>query len=242
MNNALLSDEQDVRRAFRESLILPVLFIGLLFFVHLIKVIFDLRLREWGLYPLHVSGLQGILTAPLVHSGFPHLFSNSSSLLILGVTVMYFYRRVAVSAIGIIYIMTGILVWLFGRQVYHIGASGIVYGLVAFIFWNGIFLRSPLSIILSLLILMMYGSLFLGILPDQEGISWEGHLCGGISGIFASFWFKDELRELQQQQQEDESAKTAFLPPDTFARKRYLPNGRPVQQDVEPPEWYTTST
>ncbi len=244
MNKALSSNEQEVGQAFRESLVLPLLFIGLLVFIHIIQVVFGFHPREWGIYPMHVFGLRGILTYPLVHSGFPHLFSNISALLLLGVTVMYFYKRVAVQTFMIIYLMSGILVWIFGRPVTHIGASGIVYGLVAFLFWNGIFLRSPLAIVLSLLTLMMFGSLFLGILPDQEGISWEGHLCGAIAGIFSSFWFKDELREIQQKQQFSEERKVYFLPRDTFEHKKYTPEGQAIQQDdgFESPEWYTTGT
>ena len=88
---------------------------------------------------------------------------------------------------------------------------------------------------------MMYGGLFLGVLPDQPGISWEGHLFGAVSGIFASFWYKDELHEIQRQQSITYEAKTYFLPRDTFDRKRYDKNGNPTD-GIQPPDWYTTRT
>ncbi len=241
MSNEQTLNELNERQAFRESLILPVLFVALLWLIHLSKIIFGLRLRAWGLYPLHVEGLQGILTAPLVHGSIQHLFSNSIPLLLLGVTTIYFYRRVAIPAIGMIYILTGFAVWVFGRPVYHIGASGVVYGLVAFLFWNGIFLKNRTSLVLSLIVLMMYGSMFLGVLPDQEGISWEGHLFGAFSGIFASLWFKNELQEIQRQQAIPDEAKSYFLPHDTFDKKRYDHDGKSLDL-IDPPDWYTTRT
>jgi len=242
MENYLSLNESNERQAFRESLILPVFFVSLLWIIHIAKVVFDLTwLRYWGIYPMEPNGLPGVITGPLVHGDFPHLLSNSVPLLLLGVTTIYFYRRVAIPAIGMIYLLTGFLVWIFGRQVYHIGASGVVYGLVAFLFWNGIFLRNRTSLVLSLIVLMMYGGLFLGVLPEQPGISWEGHLFGAISGIFASFWYKDDLREIQRQQSVSYEAKTYFLPRDTFDRKRYDKNGHPTD-GIDPPAWYTTRT
>jgi len=241
LENITSYDELNEQRAFRESLILPIVFVALLWLIHLAKIVFNLRLRHWGIYPMQPGGLQGIITGPLVHGDIPHLFSNSVPLLLLGVTTIYFYRRVAIPAIGMIYILTGFAVWIFGRPVYHIGASGIVYGLVAFLFWNGIFLKNRTSLVLSLIVLMMYGGLFLGVLPDQPGISWEGHLFGAFSGVFASFWYKDELREIQRQQTVTHEAKTYFLPRDTFDHKRYDKNGNPTD-GIDPPAWYTTRT
>ena len=92
-----------------------------------------------------------------------------------------------------IYILTGLSVWIFGRRVFHIGASGVVYGLVAFVFWMGIFRRSIKSIILALIVTVLYSGYFFGILPNQEGISWESHLLGGIVGIFTAYWFKEQI-------------------------------------------------
>ncbi|MEK7256482.1 MAG: rhomboid family intramembrane serine protease, partial [Bacteroidota bacterium] len=111
-----------------------------------------------------------------------------------------FYRRVGVRSMIMIYVLTGVAVWLFGRRVYHIGASGVVYGLVSFVFWSGVFRRSLKSIILALIVTFLYSSYFLGILPNQDGISWESHLLGGLVGIFAAYWYKEEI-ELDEQKQ-----------------------------------------
>ena len=101
-----------------------------------------------------------------------------------------------------IWILTGGAVWLMGNffdnetgNFSHIGASGVVYGLVAFVFWNGVFVKSRESIVLALAVLVLYGGMFAGILPDQPGISWESHLFGGLIGIFTAYYYKDDLLE-----------------------------------------------
>ncbi len=174
----------------------------------------------WGIYPRRIWGMTGIITAPLVHGSWGHLASNSAPLFVLTGLTFYFYRKVAARSFTMIYLLTGIAVWLLARPVYHIGASGVVYGLVAFIFWNGIFRRSVRSIVLALLVLLFYAGMFMGVLPDQEGVSWESHLLGSLAGIFTSFWFKSELEEDEQEHHRyvfgDETEKQFFLPGDAF--------------------------
>ena len=147
--------------------------VGIIWLIHLFQVASGIDLGFLGTYPRQVWGLKGILTSPLVHADFPHLISNSVPLFILTSTIFFFYRKVAVRAYLMIYILTGLMVWIFARNVFHIGASGVVYGLVAFIFWLGIFRRSLQSIILALIITLLYSGYFAGILPNQEGISWK---------------------------------------------------------------------
>ncbi|HDZ58524.1 MAG TPA: rhomboid family intramembrane serine protease, partial [Ignavibacteriales bacterium] len=111
-------------------------------------------------------------------------------LLILGWTIFFFYPKVSYRAFIMIYILTDFLVWLFARQVYHIGASGIVYGFVSFLFFSGIFRRDNKSVALALLVTFLYGGLVWGVLPGQEGISWESHLFGAIVGLITAFIFR----------------------------------------------------
>lgn len=186
---------QSIGQRFLESVALPIQFVALLWIIHTIQFILGMDWGYYGLYPREISGLRGILSAPLLHGDWAHLLSNSIPLLMMGSMIMFFYRRVAIPTFVMVYIMTGLLVWLFGRSVYHIGASGVVYGLVAFVFWTGIFRRNIKSIVLSLIVVFYYGSMFLGILPGQEGISWESHLLGAVAGIFTAFWFKNVIEE-----------------------------------------------
>ena len=188
---------------FYEALKYPLVFLAMMWMVHICKEFTDWDFVYGGIFPRRTYGLVGILTAPLIHGDWKHLFSNSIPFLGLSVVCMYFYRNIALKGFTMIYILTGFAVWLLGNffdenihsNVSHIGASGVVYGLVAFVFWNGIFVRSPRAIVLALVVLVLYSGMFEGILPNQPGISWESHLFGGLVGIFTAYFYKGELLE-----------------------------------------------
>ncbi|MDH3269179.1 MAG: rhomboid family intramembrane serine protease [Ignavibacteria bacterium] len=143
-----------------------------------------------GLLPRNFIGLLGIVTSPLIHADFSHLISNTIPLTILGVIIFSFYPKVSYILFIFIYILTGLLVWMFARQVYHIGASGLVYGFVSFLFFSGIFRRDNKSIALALVITFLYGGLVWGMIPGLKGISWESHLFGAITGLLAAYMFR----------------------------------------------------
>jgi membrane associated rhomboid family serine protease len=191
--------------------------------VHLHQSLLDWDPGAFGIMSRRAWGLRGVLTAPLVHGSWEHVFSNIFPLFFLLSLILFFYRKVALSAFLSIYLLTGLAVWLFARPVSHIGASGVVYGLVAFVFWNGIFRRSVRSIVLAVIVMLLYSGMFMGILPRQEGISWESHLFGGLVGILVSYWFRDVL--------EDEEADTP-APYDPFAAERMAGKSYFLQQDV----------
>lgn len=198
----------------------PFFFLLMLWVIHIIKFVTTLPMAALGIYPGRISGLKGIVTAPLIHGDWQHLISNTVPLAALMALIFLFYRRVAVKSFILIYLFTGVAVWLLGRPVYHIGASGVVYGLLSFVFWTGVFRRSFKSIALSLVILVMYSGYFLGIVPGQEGISWESHLYGAIAGIAIAYLFKNivEIDEQPTPQLEDSPADEYFLSRDTFEK------------------------
>lgn len=173
----------------------PLLFVAILWIAHIYKVSFPHGGESLGIYPRDYYGLKGIITAPFSHGDFHHLISNSVPLLVTTTIIFFFYRRVAMISFWLIFLLTGAAVWLFGRSVFHIGASGLVYGLVSFIFWSGVFRRNLKSIILSLVIVVMYSGYFYGILPNQPGISWESHLFGAIVGIYVAYLFKGMIEK-----------------------------------------------
>lgn len=173
-----------------KRLSLPLTFPAVLWVIYLIAVVFSINLSPLGVLPGSFSGMIGILTSPLIHGSFSHLISNTAPLIILGISIFYFYPKSAYRSFVLIYFGTGLLVWLFGREVYHIGASGVVYGYVSFLFFNGLFKKDNKSIALSLLVVFLYGGLVWGILPGLKGISWESHLFGGITGFIAAFIFR----------------------------------------------------
>jgi len=161
-----------------------------LWVIYLITFLFDLDLYKLGILPRNINGLVGIFTSPLIHGGFSHLISNTAPLIFMGLGIFYFYPKVAYKVFSIIYFGTGMLVWTFAREVYHIGASGIIYGFVSFLFFSGIFRKDNRSIALALIVIFLYGGLIWGVLPVVEGVSWESHLSGAIVGIITAFIFR----------------------------------------------------
>jgi len=178
---------------FRRSLVFSIQLTALISLLHVLRVVTNFPPASWGILARDTDGLIVVVFAPLLHGSWGHLFSNIPPLAALTFMLFYFYKRIAWQAFSMIYLLTGVAVWGLGRgDVVHVGASGVVYGLVAFVFWSGIFRRNIKSIILALIVLMYYGSMFVGIFPGKEGISWESHLLGALAGIFAAFWYKNK--------------------------------------------------
>lgn len=153
-----------------------------------------------GLYPRSLSGLKGIITAPFIHSNLEHLSSNSFPLIFLGTMSFYFYPRISKRVLIFLVLMVGAMVWLFARPSFHIGASGIVYGLAAFIFFSGVFRKDIRSYALSLIILFLYGGIVEGLMPNQIGVSWESHLAGAVSGGILAYIYRNTDRDEQIQE------------------------------------------
>lgn len=151
---------------------------------------FNLNLYRFGVFPRSISGLKGILFYPFIHGSVEHLFNNSIPLLVLTTCLFYFYRPIAFQTFGLIYILSGIWIWISARENYHIGASGILYGLAAFLFFSGIIRKEKRVIALSMLVAFLYGGMVWGVLPIQERISWEGHLWGSVAGAVLAWLFR----------------------------------------------------
>ncbi len=228
--SSIIDSETDslqlTRRHLLESLRFPFIAVVFLWLVHFLQVANEFDPGAYGIMSRRAWGLRGIVTAPLIHGSWKHLISNTVPLFVLTFIALYFYRKVAMRAFWLIYFLTGAAVWLFARPVSHIGASGIIYGLVSFVFWNGIFRRSLRSIMLAAVVMLLYSGMFLGVLPDQEGISWESHLIGSLVGIFAAFIFKGELEDEEAEEtnspftDENDPEKTYFLQHDTFEKTK----------------------
>ncbi len=145
-----------------------------------------------GVMPRKLSGLQGILFSPLIHSDWKHLFDNSIPVFLLSFALFYFYRGISYTIFLFLYIISGILLWFIGRDAYHIGASGIIYGLAAFLFLSGVIRGVRHLMAISLLVVFLYGSLIWGLLPFDYKVSWEGHLSGAIVGIVLALLYRDQ--------------------------------------------------
>jgi len=170
---------------------LPFLSVLLLWIVFWAGINSQTNLEAYGIYPRSFEGLRGVLLSPFIHGNIEHLYNNSIPLLILIASLRFFYRKHAFGVLGYGILCSGLLTWVIGRESYHIGASGLVYVLVSFIFFKGIRTKYYRLVALSLTVIMIYGSLVWYIFPDvEEGISWEGHLAGLITGFAFAIYIK----------------------------------------------------
>lgn len=207
------------RRSFLELIQLPTYLVLSLWIIHFFKISGVVRSGVFGLMPRDMSHLYGILTSPFIHGDFQHLISNSVPLFVMTLMILFFYKRIAYRSIMLIYVCTGLAVWTLARpNVIHIGASGVVYGLVSFVFWTGLFRRNVKSIMLALIMVFLYSSLFLGVFPGKPGISWESHLFGGIVGIIVAYFMRNikEDDEDRDPWKDEKPSEDYFLPRDTF--------------------------
>ena len=171
------------RARFRLAVKITFGFVALIWLIHLMNWGLDLEPELSGIRPRQLAGLPGIVFAPLVHGSFDHLIANTPPLLVLGTAMLFLYPNSALRALPAVYFGTGIVVWLFGRESVHFGASGLVYGLVSYIFVAGLLRRDRRAIAASLLVCFMYGSLAWGVLPTPFGVSWETHLAAALIGV-----------------------------------------------------------
>ena len=185
------SDKPNDHKSKLSRILTPLLFPIAMWVVYLLSLILNEDFSRLGLIPRNLIGLLGIITSPLIHADFSHLISNTIPLVILGWILFSFYPKVAVVLFFFIYLITGLFVWIFARPVYHIGASGLVYGFVSFLFFSGIFRRDNTSIALALVITFLYGGLVWGMIPGWKGISWESHLFGAVTGLIAAYLFRN---------------------------------------------------
>jgi len=174
---------EQARANFRLAARIALSFVALLWFIELMNWGFDLGLERFGVRPRQLAGLPGILLAPLLHAGFSHLLANSLPLLVLGTVMLHLYPNSALKVIPAVYLGPGVAVWLFARGSDHIGSSGLVYGLVAYVFVAGLIRRDRRAIAASLLVSFLYGTLVWGVLPIQPGVSWETHLAAALIGL-----------------------------------------------------------
>lgn len=178
------------KRKIIHAVYFPLAFLMVMWLVYLVFVVTGLDMGFFGIQPLKPAGLWGILLSPFAHGSFGHLISNSTSFMVLSVALFYFYRLIAYRIFFINWVISGILLWLGGRNSIHIGASGLVYGLAFFLFFSGIFRKERKLGAISLIVVFLYGSMIWGLLPQDNHISWEGHLFGALSGVTLAWIYR----------------------------------------------------
>lgn len=173
--------------------IAPLIAVISIWTVFWVELRLQVNLNEYGIYPQKISGLPGILFSPFIHGSAEHLYNNTIPLAILTAGLFYFYRSISLKVLLIGLLVSGFFTWAIGRPSHHIGASGIIYLLVSFIFFKGIFTKHYRLVALSLIVVFIYGSMLWYIFPVEDGISWEGHLGGFLAGLALAFFLKTDV-------------------------------------------------
>ncbi len=204
-----------MKNYFRKKLfaisIIPFCFVGLLWIVFLVGSFNSINLVKFGVLPRETKGLLGIITSIFIHGDIEHIASNSLPLIVLGMLLFFFYKKIAKQTFVWIWIISGIWLWIGGRNnenypIYHIGASTLIYGLATFLFFSGVFRKHLRLMVVSALVVFLYGSIMWGIFPFKDEISWEGHLFGALAGLLVAFVYRKDGPQKREHVWEDDDS------------------------------------
>ncbi|MEI6695948.1 MAG: rhomboid family intramembrane serine protease [Bacteroidota bacterium] len=214
------------KKRFVNSIIFPLAMLILIWLVKFVEFMLHTHFDFLGIYPLKLEGLPGILFSPFIHADMNHLYANSIPLLVLSTALFYFYKEIGFKIFVYIYLTTNTWVWIIARPAWHIGASGIIYGLAAFIFVSGIVRKNTRLMALSMFVIFIYGGLVWGIFPNnfQQEISWESHLMGLIAGVVYAIYFKKEgPQKIEYQWNDDNEEDDYYLTEDIIEEENEIP-------------------
>ncbi|MCK5278576.1 MAG: rhomboid family intramembrane serine protease [Cyclobacteriaceae bacterium] len=192
---------------FRYAVYMVISFALLLWIIKAIEIAADVSFSTLGVLPRTLKGTIGIITGPLIHGDIFHLISNTLPIILLGMLLFYFYHRIAVEIFIWIYLVTGFWTWMLARNAYHIGASGIVYGMASFLFFSGIIRKSKQLMTVSGIIIVLYGGIIYGIFPEmvEADVSWESHLMGALAGVLLAFFFRKTKIDFDKDNPDDDN-------------------------------------
>ena len=176
------------KHTIREELYAVLAFVGLIWLVYVVQCFAPIQLESYGITPRTLDGLVGILAAPFLHANLGHLLANTIPLIVL-LLLLAGSKASSWTIVAYIVLLGGLLLWLLGRSATHIGASGLIYGLIAFLLMSGIWERRIVPMFISLIVAITYGGALLsGIVPGADSqMSWDGHLFGAIAGVLIAY-------------------------------------------------------
>jgi len=197
---------------FFRSVVYAAALVFVLWVVKGIEWIFGADFGSYGILPQHIEGLKGILFSPFIHGSWEHLLNNTGPVFLLLIVLINGYPKVALQVVIFIHLVSGLLVWsTTDSYAYHIGISGIIYGLAAFLIASGIFRRDRTSTSMAIIVALMYGGMIIGFVP-QPGVSWQSHFWGAVSGvIIAVLYRKRDLPVVVNEEEEESSESEHFF-------------------------------
>ena len=177
--------------------IIPIRLVFFMWVIFFLQFEYQVPFSRYGILPRTEIGLIGVFMSPMLHGSVQHIISNTLPILFLGAVLFNFYKSIAKKVFYWCYLFTGLLVWLVARPFYHIGASGLVYGLAFFLMFYGLFKKDMKSILISIGTVVIYSGLFYGVFPAETNVSWELHLLGAIVGVASAFYFSRKSTVIQ---------------------------------------------
>lgn len=210
--------EQTTR--FNRALRLSGLFVVLVWLIKIVETASGIDFTIYGNFPGSIQGLRGILLGPLIHGSWHHLISNTAPLIVLGTALLYGYPRCARITLPLIYFGSGTGVWLFARHSFHIGASGLTFGMMFFVFTIGAIRWDKRAIALAMIVFFLYGGMIWGIFPQDPKISFESHLFGAGLGVLLAVLLRNrdpappEKRYSWEGEDEEEEESASWIDPD----------------------------
>lgn len=200
--------QRDDKLKIFDALLFNVAFLVIIWTLWLIEYAEPgIGIKAWGTRPRSIEGLVGIISTPFLHGSFEHIKGNTLSFLTLSTFLIFFYRSIAFPVLGWLYVASGVVLWLIAGGGNHIGASGVIYGLAAFLFLSGIVRRDPFLLRVSLAVAFLYGSIVWWVLPIDPQVSWEGHMAGVVVGSVLAVVYRNRGPERRKYRWEaDEEA------------------------------------
>lgn len=192
---------QEEKDKLKRSMYIPLLMLILMWLTMFVQWYFSVSLYFLGVHPLHINGLQGIVTSIFIHGNWGHLIGNSAPFFLFSTALFYFYPKISAKVFFGMWIVSGTYLWLFARENWHIGASGLIYSLAFFHLTIAILKRELKIVSFSMLIIFLYGSMVWGFFPEfypEENISWEAHLMGALVGVIFAIFYKDYAPKSKQ--------------------------------------------
>ena len=232
MNSVEVKEEKN--RLLR-SFIVPVAFVAICWIVKGVEVVFNLDFSFLGIKPLRADGILGIFLFHFLHGSWSHLYANTLPIIVLGAGLYYFYKPIATKIWLLLMFSTGLLTWCGARGGVHIGASALIYGLAFFLMLSGFIRRNKSLVIVSFLVIFLYGSLIWGLYPKyaiENHISWEGHLAGLIMGITLAIVYRKEGPQREKEPEDEDDSD------DSDDDNPYWDVPEPPQEELTQPRYF----
>ena len=216
-----LNNPREDSRHLKRSFTVVASFTAVLWLIKIIEMMLGTNFASYGVYPGELRGLMGIIWTPLIHTSFSHLLANTAPLLLLGTALLYGYPRSAKIVIPAVYLGSGLGVWLFARDAFHVGASGLTFGFMFFVFTVGVLRWDKRATAISLIVFFLYGGMIWGIFPNKPEISFESHFFGAMIGIVLAILLKDydpypPEKQYSWEEDEDIDQEPGNEPPDNM--------------------------